>query len=216
MTPDTLTTLIAKVQATLQDNGTLFSTATITAAARQALLELNKRAAAHVALTIAAIAAQKEYELSDEDPAASGITDVLLEGADDSAASLKHAAYVEDNRWFFRLANSQAAGQSLIVQYTKPHTVNGLDGAADSTLDDPLNTALLNGTIYYCCLSRAAATLEANNVAPNVTVNWIKLADVWRDIFERSLDEASRQSPAKGDFGQAAAWDDDQHDPTYP
>ncbi len=208
--PDTLTQLIAKVQAQLQDNGTLFSTTSLTAAARQALNDINTAVPAHAAVTITAIADQKEYELSDEDPQANGITDVLLDGDNEYDVGLDFDAYVEDDRWFFRLRTAQAAGETLIVQYTKPYTVTGLDGAADSTLPDALDNALLNGTCYYACVARAAAGIEANNIELGVTANWIKLARVWADAFDSSLRSARRQPVAKGE-PQASAWNDAWH-----
>jgi hypothetical protein len=213
---DTLTQLIAKVQAQFQDNGTLFSTATITAAARQALNDLNRAAPLHAAVTITAIADQLVYELSDEDPAATGITNVLLDGDGDYCTGLAYDAYVEDARWFFRLRQPPTANSQLIVQYTKPHTVSGLDGSLDSTLPDDLNIALIDGACYYSCLSRAAAGVEANNVAPEVALNWIRLAEAWHGIFHFSLREALRQPVAKGEPGQALSWNDPQHDPEYP
>ncbi len=213
---DTLTQLIAKVQAQFQDDGTLFSTATLTAAMRQALNELNRYAPLHAAVTITAIADQQVYELSDEDPAATGITDVLLDGDNDDSTGLAYDAYVEDVRWFFRLRQPPTANSQLIVQYVKPHTVSGLDGSLDSTLSDELNIALIDGTCYYACMSRAAAGIEANNVAPEVAVNWIRLAEIWHSIFSTSLREAMRQPVAKGAPGQALAWNDPQHDPEYP
>ncbi len=216
MAPDTLSSLISKVQAQFQDNGTLFSTATVTAAARQALNDLNRYAPLHAAVTITAIAGQQVYELSDEDPAATGITDVLLDGDNDYSTGLAYDAYVEDARWFFRLREPRENGETLIVQYTRPHTVCGLDGSLDSTLSDELNIALIDGACYYACMSRAAAGIEANNVAPEVAVNWIRLAEIWHTIFSNSLREAMRQPVAKGAPGQALAWNDPQHDPEYP
>ncbi len=213
---DTLTNVISKVQAQLLDDGTLFSAATITAATRQALNDLNRYAPLHAAVTITAIAEQKVYELSDEDPAATGITDVLLDGDNDYSTGLAYDAYVEDARWFFRLREARTAGETLIVQYTQPHTVCGLDGSLDSTLPDDLNKALVDGACYYCCMSRAAAGVESNNLAPEVAANWIRLADLWFTIFRNSLHDAMRQPAARGEPGQALAWDDPQHDPEYP
>ncbi len=211
---DTLSNLITKVQAQLQDDGTLFSTATVTAAARQALNDLNRAAPLHLATTLTAVADQKVYEL--DDLVATGITDVLLDGDNEYCTGLAYDAYVEDARWFFRVRTPQANGQTLIIQYTRPHTVCGLDGSLDSTLSDELNIALIDGACYYACMSRAAAGIEANNVAPEVAVNWIRLAEIWHSIFSTSLREAMRQPVAKGEPGQALAWNDPQHDPEYP
>src|SRR5512142_3296679 len=219
--PDTLTQLTAKIQANLQDNGTLFTAATVTAAVRQALNDLNRAAPLHMAETQTAVALQKVYEVTDPD--ATQITDVLLDGNNEYSTGLAYDAYVEDARWFFRLREPRQNGETLIVQYTKPHTVSGLDGSLDSTLPDDLNIALIDGACYYSCLSRAAAGVEANNVAPDVALNWIRLAEAWHGIFRFSLKEALRQPVAKGEPGSprqggagALSWNDPQHDPEYP
>ena len=211
---DTLTQLISKVQSQLQDDGTFFSTATVTAAVRQALNDLNRLAPLHAATTLTAVALQKEYEL--DDPAATGITDVLLDGDNDYSTGLAYDAYMEDGRWFFRLRQLPTANSQLIVQYTVPHTVCGLDGSLDSTLSDDLNTALIDGACYYCCLSRAAAGVEANNIEAQVALNWMKIAHLWLDVFRNALHDAIRWPAARGEPGQALAWNDAQHDPEYP
>src|SRR5512144_2152429 len=100
---DTLAQLIDKVQATLFDDGTLFPDANVTAAARLALNDLNRQCPQHAAVTISAVASQLVYELNDADPAATGITFVVLEGDDDDDRSLRFHGYQEDGRWFFRL-----------------------------------------------------------------------------------------------------------------
>ncbi len=212
---DTLTQLIAKVQAQLGDNGTLFTTATITAAMRQALQDINASASSHAATTITTSADQKEYELSDEDALANGITNVLLQGTNEYDVPLLYDAYVEDDRWFFRLRTPQPAGKTLIIQYTRPHTISGLDGSLDSTLPDALNNAAINGGCYYSAVARAAIGIEANNVETQVTANWMKLASIWADRFNTSLRIARRSPTARGE-PDTAAWNDPQHDPEYP
>jgi len=81
---DTLTTLISKVQAILGDDGTIFTTATVTAAIRQALSEWNLRVPTFAAVTITGVNNQYEYELTSEDSRALGITDVLRQGANNN------------------------------------------------------------------------------------------------------------------------------------
>jgi hypothetical protein len=213
--PDTLTQLIAKVQAQLLDGGTLFTTATCTAAIRQALAHINRHAPQQQAVTITTVAAQREYELSDEDAAATLITDVLLQGSNDDRTSLHYFAYVEDGRWFFRLASPLAAGRTLDILYTRPHTITGLDGAGDSTLTDELNVAAIDGACYYACLIRAAFTVEANNVEEKAAQNWMELAAHWQEAFDRDLSLARRQPTPVGDNAQAA-WNDGYHDTQYP
>ncbi len=104
---DTLTQLTTKLQAMLLGDVTTFSTATCTAAIRQALLELNHQVPAHAAELVVANSEEYEYELSDQ--SAMEIVDVLRQGTDtynDFSPSLPFDAYFEDDRPFFRLAQS--------------------------------------------------------------------------------------------------------------
>ena len=220
--PDTLTQLIAKVQAQLLDNGTLFTTPTITAAMRQALADLNKAVPQNAAITVAGIADQLEYEVTDQDPAATGVLDVLLQGSNDLDTSLPFYAYNEDSRVFFRLRSSLTAAQTMVVRYILPHTIFGLDAATDSTLPDPLNVAILNGACYYSCLIRSIATIETNNVQPAVARSWADAASIWKLVFDTSLAIARRQPTPRGE-PRTQAWNDSWHDPrisgddeTYP
>ena len=104
---DTLTQLIAKVQAQLIDAGTLFTTPTITAAMRQALADINLAIPQNAAVVITAIANQKEYELSDADPTALNVVDLLRQGSNDIDVSIPFYAYNEDSRVFFRLREAE-------------------------------------------------------------------------------------------------------------
>ncbi len=61
----TLTALIAKLQAQLLDNGTLFTTPTATVAFREALRKFNIAAPIHAATLIDVVQGQKEYALND-------------------------------------------------------------------------------------------------------------------------------------------------------
>ncbi len=207
---DTLAQLTDKVQATLFDDGTLFPDANVLAAARLALHDINRQCPQHAAVTILAIAEQLVYELNDADPAAAGITDVLLEGNNDNDESLPFYGYQEDGRWFFRLQAAQAEGQTLRAHYIIPHTISGLDGAADCTLTDELNTAALFGTVYYATMMRAARAIEANNVNPNVAQTWLAAATNWKVRFLEALAQARNDPPARG-ATSGQAWNDPWH-----
>ena len=212
---DTLTQLIAKVQPQLLDNGTLFTAATCTAAARQALRELNARVPENATVTIATIAGQKEYELTDNDAAALDVLSIYLEGSNEFDTAIPYDAYVEDSRVFFRLRDALPAGKTMQVHYTKPHTISGLDGSLDSTLPDPLNVAIINGICAYACQIRAAATIESNNVQTNVSQSWAKCYNAWHNLFAGQLKEYRNQRTVVGE-PSAAAWNDPQHSDEYP
>src|SRR5512141_974589 len=95
---DTLTTLITKVQLQLVDDGTLFTTPTLTAALRQALADINQALPINAAITLPAVADQKEYELTDQDPTALQIIGVLRAATGiDSDIPLTYYAYNEDS-----------------------------------------------------------------------------------------------------------------------
>ena len=212
---DTLAQLTDKVQATLFDDGTLFPDANVTAAARLALQDINRRCPAHAAVTIDTVAAQLVYELNDADPAAISLTDVLLEGTNDNDLPLKFYGFVEDGRWFFRLDTAQAAGETLRAHYTIPYTINGLDAATDSTLTDELNIAALFGTVYYSQLVRMSRTVELNNVNPNVAAVWRDAATAWKVRFDDALARAVKDPPARGE-PSAHKWNDPFHSEKYP
>ena len=213
--PETLTTLIAKMQAQLLDTGSLFSTPTCTAAFRQALSELNKKAPQQLTVTVTTISNQHVYEVTDQDITAQTITDVLLEGSGEYDTPLAYAPFVEDGRLFFRLSETQAAGKTLDVHYTAPHTISGLDSATDTTLTDELVNAILNGACAYGCRIRAAATIESNNVQTNVPENWLKAASNWDAAFRRALAEAVKEPTPHGE-PNVNAWNDPQHRSDYP
>ncbi len=101
---DTLTTLISKIQATLGDDGTIFTTAHATAALRLALDDWNERAPIFAAATVDVVAEQKEYEVTTQDAQAVDIIDVLLKGTDtqeDNHVSLAFDKYTEDAGYSF-------------------------------------------------------------------------------------------------------------------
>src|SRR3990167_1813179 len=127
---DSLTTPITKVQNILGDSpGTYFTTATVTAGVRQALDEFNLAVPVYAAVTITGVNDQYEYELSDEDSLAPDILDVLEQGdhQNELDISLNYDKYWEDERLFFRLRQPETTSNTIIVRYTKDHTINGLE-----------------------------------------------------------------------------------------
>jgi hypothetical protein len=191
---DTLTQLVAKLQALLLGDSTTFSTATCTAAIRQALKQLNLTIPAHAAETIDAVSEQYEYELTDS--TALEIVDVLREGLDtyaDINISLEFDGYFEDDRPFFRLRSPQPDGTTLIARYTKPYTINGLDSETSSTLPALYDVVLLDGAAWQSCLVRAAGRIETINMNQDVSVNFARMAEHFRQAFELGLVNLARR-----------------------
>jgi hypothetical protein len=195
---DTLTQLVTKLQALLLGDSTTFTTATCTAAIRQAFKQLNFAVPSHAADLLDAVSEQYEYELPDL--AAIQIVDVLLQGTDtynDYNVSLKFDQYFEDDRPFFRLRVPQATGRYLIVRYTKTYTINGLDSETVSTMPALYDTVLLDGAAWIACLVRAAGRIEAINMNQNVTANFEKMSLHFRQAFELGLiNLGKRNSPS--------------------
>jgi hypothetical protein len=191
---DTLTQLVTKLQALLLGDSTTFSTATCTAAIRQALKQLNLSIPGHAAETIDAVSEQYEYELSDS--TALEIVDVLREGLDtyaDINISLEFDGYFEDDRPFFRLRTPQANGITLIARYTKPYIISGLDSQTSSTLPALYDVVLLDGAAWQACLVRAAGRIETINMNQDVSVNFARMAEHFRQAFEFGLANLARR-----------------------
>ncbi len=195
---DTLTQLIAKLQALLLDDGTRFDTPTCTAAIRQALKVYNQYAPIHAGDLMDTVLGQKEYEL--DVPTALDIVDVLRQGKDAYAedhVSLDFDRYFEDGRPFFRLRVAEPTSNTLIVRYTLPHTISGLDSSTDSTLPAFFDVVLLDGSAWQACLIRSAGRIEAINMNIDVPDPLIVSAEHFKTAFFLGLTLASQQTFAK-------------------
>lgn len=183
--PDTLTELIAKVQALLIDDGTNFATATCTAAIREALSTFNEYLPINAAELIDAVSDQLEYELSDYDSRATSITDVLLQDSNSQEVdvSLTFDQYTEDERLFFRLRYPQATGETIIARYAVPHTINGLDSETESTIPAPQTSLLVKGAAAEALRARAYARVETINLNKDVSDNYRELSAIYGNEF---------------------------------
>ena len=197
---DTLTQLIAKLQAVLLDDGTIFSTATCTATIRHALSQLNLRVPIHGGTLIDTVDGQYEYELTS---ALAGAAPLTITGVwlQDPAGNtydtpLVFQAYSEDERFFFRLAEPQAADEHLIVRFTQNNTIYGLDSATESTLTAEADVVLLDGAAAQACRTASVGKVLTNNLDPNAPANYLKAADAFSKAFENGLSP----SPAADDF----------------
>jgi hypothetical protein len=205
---DNLTTLISKVQAILGDDGTIFSTATVTAAIRQALSEWNMRVPTYAAVTITGVNDQYEYELSDEDANAAEIIDVLRQGDnnDELDISLTYDAYIEDERLFFRLRYPVTSSETLIVRYTLMQTISGLDSETESTIPNHYNQAMINGGAYFAIFSRAVSKIETVNLSRDQSDNYREMAGYFGSAFAMRMAQASRTRKTPVGEPDTRAW----------
>jgi hypothetical protein len=212
---DNLTTLIGKVQNILGDSsGTYFTTALVTAGIRQALSEWNLRAPIYAAVTITGVDNQYEYELSDEDDSSCEIIDVLVQGTDaarDESVSLDFDQYLEDERLFFRLRKPVTSSDTLIVRYTKYHTINGLDSATNSTLLAKDDQAMVDGGAFFAIVARATSRIETINLSQEQSDNYREVAGLYAAAFSQRLGYAVRQRKSPVSEPDTRAWNDDYH-----
>jgi len=211
---DSLTTLIGKVQNILGDaTGTYFTTAIVTAAIRQALSDWNLRAPNFAAVTIAAVANQYEYELSDEDANAIELLDVLKQGPNNNEidVSLDYDAYVEDERVFFRLRRPLTTADTIIVRYITYHTINGLDSQTESTLPTYYDQAMVDGGAFFSIMIRATSRIETINLSQQQSDNYREIAGAFAQAFALRLAEAQRKRQAPVSEPDPRAWNDAYH-----
>jgi hypothetical protein len=207
----TLTVLIAKLQAQLLDNGTLFSTATATVAFREALRKFNVSAPIHAATIIDVVQGQKEYALND--PTITTLLDIqgvwLKDATYEEDKLLDHDFYFEDNAPFIRLRQAQASGQ-LIVRYSIPHTIAGLDSSSDGILTADQEQVLIDGACYEAINTRRTSLVEGYNLSPHVVEQYENAAASYQQAFQLGLLRyAARRRPVGAPDDHA--WNDEWH-----
>jgi len=208
-----LTTLISNVQALLLDDGTRFSTATVTAAVRSALKEFNQRAPEYNGELMDVVSEQLEYNLNAT--AYANILDVisiLKQGTDtylDNNIELPFDYYWENGGPMFRLHTAQSSGY-LMVRFTTPYIVNGLDSEVESTLPAYWDDVLIDGACFWSAQIRSAGRIETINLNRSVAENWLDVRRYFRQAFDHGLDLAARRKPPVSEQS-TAAWNDDYH-----
>jgi hypothetical protein len=209
---DSLTTLISKTQAALGDNGTIFTTAICTAAAREALKTFNIYLPVHAADLITGVNDQLEYELSDYDSRAIAIVDVLHQGDDGNEydISLTFDAYVEDERIFFRLRSPLTTSETIIARYTIPQTINGLDSETESTMPAWQVPTLVIGIAAEACRILARARVASVNLSEKQTDHFRDVARELKTEYIADLTGMARKKKAPVGEPDSRAWD-----PTY-
>lgn len=207
---DSLTTLISKVQALLGDDGTLFTTAICTAAAREALKIYNKFLPVHAGTLITGVNNQYEYELTAEDDRAMYILDILRAGDNNNELdiSLEFDGYSEDERIFFRLRRPVTTNDTLIARYAIPQTINGLDSETETTIPTWMIPALVTGIAAEACRVLARSKVTTINLSKDQTDNYRDVAREMRTEFFSDLTQNARhKSSAVGEPDQRA-WND--------
>lgn len=209
---DSLTTLIGKIQAQLGDTGTRFSTATCTAAIRSALDDYNEAAPVHAGTLVEVVASQLEYDLSDE-PDCANLVNLLsvhkqaVTGERDTP--LVYDFSFEDNRPFVRLRNPESSG-FLIVRFTIPNTVNGLDSETESTVESYFDQTLVDGGCMHACRIRAGSLAEAIKLDQTAITHYNRLEQLYKLSFDAGLKMAAKRQAPRGE-PDTRSWKLDTH-----
>ena len=198
---DTLTTLISKVQATLSDDGTIFSTSLITSAARKALSTFNQYFPVFEADLIDAVSEQHEYEMTDFDNRAFKVLDVLEQSPsnDEKDIPVRFDQYWEDNRLWFRLRLPIVTGRTIITRYAINQTISGLDSATESTIPAFYNDILIIGIAGEALRLRAYARVETINLNKEVSKNYKLLSE---EFLKEYIDHLKKIGENKFPMGE--------------
>jgi hypothetical protein len=207
----TLTILIAKLQAQLLDNGTLFTTPTCTVGFREALRVFNYYAPIHAATVIDVVAGQKEYALND--PTIQTLFEILGVWQKDELYEedkpLNYDFYFEDNAPFIRLRDALASGH-LLIRYSTPHTIVGLDGAGDTILNADQEQVIIDGACVSVIAVRLTSLVEGYNLSPDVVGQYQRAAVSYQQAFQYGLLRYSARRRAVG-APDDASWQDEWH-----
>lgn len=205
----TLTELIASAQAKLLDDGTRFTTATLTAACRAALRDFNLAAPVNQSDILDAYSAQYDYELTDS--RALSIVNILkYDTSGDVHTDLDFDDYSEDERLFFRLRSPLADGEFILARYTIPYTVSGLDSETESTLSALWDNVLLDGICFWALQIRSVGRVETINLNQNVSESLLDAKRFFKAAFDAGLAQAAKKKPPVSEPSDAA-WNDSWH-----
>ena len=166
----------------------------------------------YAAVTITGVNDQYEYELSDEDSLATDILDVLEQGDNQNELdiSLNYDKYWEDERLFFRLRQPETTSNTIIVRYTKDHTINGLDSAVESTIQAQHDQVIVDGAAFYAITIRATARVETINLSQDQSDNYREIAGQYQTAFKAGITQAQRRSTPVSE-PDTRAWNDQYH-----
>jgi hypothetical protein len=102
--------------------------------------------------------------------------------------SLPYYAYIQDSSWFLYFMDYVPLGSETIdVTYTAIHTVDGLDGAACTSIPAQDEVSLQMGAAGYATLYRAVGRSESVNLQPAVSKGLVELSGSFLRVFQASI-----------------------------
>lgn len=94
-------------------------------------------------------------------------------------------------------------------------TLNGLDGAAATTLEKEDESALVSGAVYYAVFSRAIDRLETPAFNQQTPEQWMNWADEALQRFAKALDLIRRRALQSSANPPALSVGWDESEPTW-
>lgn len=210
----TLTTLRDRVEATLQDAANArWATSDLDEAIRRALEEFSSACPREVIVPVTLAADGREVDLS----ALTGRLQVTRVWFPYTAADPEHPPRwapfeVWGDTLYLDTADEPSAGEVARLWYSAPHTLNGLDGAAATTLPADAEGLVVGGAAGQAALQRAVELSESLNVDADVVERLTIYGRARLDEFRAGLRACQRQAAAR-DSGVSGAprldrWDE--------
>jgi len=181
----TLAQMRTKILAKLNDpDGDRFSEAQIDSALQDALTEYN-----HL----------RPYALTgdilsngDRDIPCTAVTDTILlifkavlDDGSDEGDNLAFYATQQADSWYIHVNKDIESGKTITLHYTRPHTIEDLDSATETTVWD--EDALALGASGFALTARATSTTESINLNPQVADNLLKIGEKNLALFRNQL-----------------------------
>lgn len=159
------------------------------------------------------VSGKKVYALSGTEYAnLINVLAVLRQGTDanlENNVDIPFDAYFENNAPVIRLRTPESSG-FIVVRFSTPHTLSGLDSATVSTLPAFYDDVLIDGTAYWACVIRSIGRVETINLNQGVTENLSETKEFFKQAFMFGLSQAmKRKSPVSDP--NTAAWNDSWH-----
>jgi len=200
-----LAQIIDNVEADLKDSTNVaWSAAELTRAIRWTLHELSWAMPRRAVVTLSAQEGVHEYSL-----AAAGILDLLFitevwypytAGEPEHPPCSVAWRLLDDDTLFLDVA-AVRAGEGIRLFYARPHTIEGLDSAAATTLSLEQEELISLGAAGYAALQRAQDAIGRVNISGQAPA-------LWRDWGERRLREFRTRLDqlARRELQWRAAW----------
>jgi hypothetical protein len=195
----TLTDLIAQVELELKDTANeRWSDDELTAHIRRALGAYTSVAPQRLAATIDTAADVREYSLASL-AGLMEVTDLWYPWDEDEPAyppPRPHWSMVRDG-WLLLEVDDAPTGDGtdvLRVFYTAPHTIQGLDGATASTLDQQGEQLVILGATAYAAMQRAQSLMGTVTVSGWTPRQFLEWATARAKAFEVGLEQVRRRA----------------------